>query len=853
MKNGCIGRRFVGMFGMLTILLVLSGCGRERVNPIDPSFSGSETLTPPGNIKATGDIGRITLTWNPVTNTDLAGYGIWRSTSATGGYVRLKGESADTSVTTARTTFIDTTLNLTVSKIYFYRINTVDVAGRSSSLSAFTSGEAQVDNRAPNTPSDLSAVTDVSSGRVTLSWTTPQTDRDNQILTGLTQYKIYRSKDSQTAFVLVATIPAGTSTYVDKDALETNAQYFYRISAVDAVGNESARSTTAALTTAGTGIPAPTGLRATGQIGQIVIAWTAVTEPHLVGYLVVRSTSTQSAFVPVTSDTLFTTGQTEYIDKNVVANQIYYYRVQAVVRDPGRGLVRSDLTPFKDGQATADQSAPAAPSDLIVTLNDTNFKRVFLSWTAPTKDSGGGDLTGLTSFQIFRSRQTNSSFVLLSTVSSTQVSYQDTTVEYLTPYFYAVSAVDGSGNIGPRSNAASITTKGLVAPRNVVATGGSGRITIAWSANTETELTGYRVLRYTNPSQTTPEATFTSLQTTYVDSPFVGGVVKVYRIQALGAGGLQSDLSAFSSAQASSPLATPRNVVATGGIGRVTISWAANSETQLTGYRVLRFTSSTQTTAEATFTTVQTTFIDSPLVAGRTLVYRVQALGTGNLQSDLSLFASATTLEDDSAPATPTAFAAVLRSATTIELRWNSPRTDNDGGSLTGLSKFVIYRAVGSVSAGFTNIATVDSTLRVYENSGLVFNTVYIYQIAAIDAKGNESPRSSSVTLTTSTQGASIAAPTNVTATYVGNATPPQVQLSWTPPAQFDSFLIQRATLAAGGSSKNLTFTTLQLAQAGTTYTDTAIQSGTVYVYRISTNSLGLISDPSSTVTVIIP
>ena len=138
-----------GLWGLLVCLVGVWGCGRDRVNPIDPNFAGNEILSPPGNIRAEGDIGRITLNWNAIASTNLKGYGVWRSANSTEGYVRLRGEAADTAVTTARTSFIDTTLNLDAAKVYFYRVNTVDVFGRSSELSVFVSAEGQEDTRPP--------------------------------------------------------------------------------------------------------------------------------------------------------------------------------------------------------------------------------------------------------------------------------------------------------------------------------------------------------------------------------------------------------------------------------------------------------------------------------------------------------------------------------------------------------------------------------------------------------------------------------------------------------------------------------------------------------------------------------
>ena len=1025
-------RPTIGLWGVLTVAL-LWGCGRDRVNPVDPNFSGNEALSPPTKLKAEGDIGRITLTWDPIVSADLAGYGIWRSTSSTSGYVRLSGEVADTMVTTARTAFVDTTLNLKTAKVYFYKVNTVDVLGRSSELSTVVSAEALEDTRPPSAPSSLSVVTDEQTGYVTLAWTAPQADANNQLLTGLNGYRVFRAKGTQDAFVLIATVSSGKTTYTDSTSLELDARYYYAVSATDGIGNESGRSTAASITTTGTGIAAPTGLRTTGKIGEVEVSWTAVSEPELIGYLVLRSVSSQAAFQPVTSDTLFTTAQTVYADSNVVTDQVYLYRVQAVVMDPLRGLVRSEASAFVDGVATADKVAPAAPSGLIVSLDQTDVKKINLSWTAPAKDSDGGDLTGLAAFRIYRAVAPNSqSFVPLKEVAATQMTYQDTDVVPLTSYLYKVSAVDAVGNESAMSVTASVTTRGLavpanvratagpqeialtwsanteveltgyrvlryasasdaqaqatfttvqttyvdspltvgqtyvyrvqavgsggleselsaivsataesrlLAPRSVTATGGLRRVTVSWAANTESELTGYQVLRYTDPSDATPQATFKTIQTTYVDSPLTAGQVVVYRVKALGAGGIESQASQFATAEAqslstprnvtatggvrrvtvtwtanteseltgykvlryanasdASPLATfttiqttyvdspltagqiyvyrvkavgsgslesassqfataevkslsaPQNVTATGGIKRVTVSWAKNTEFELTGYQVLRYANASDTTPSATFSTGLTTYVDSPLVVGQTYVYRVKAVGSGGLESDLSSFASAVVSKDGSAPATPGAFSGSLKGSTTIELRWTAPTKDESGGELTGLSKFRIYRAKGSTTAGYAVVADADSNRTVYEDTGLELSSTYYYRMSARDASGNESAQTSAITVTTLAS-TTVDKPTNLTATVVTNPSL-LVRLSWTAPAQYSSFLIQRETVASGSSGQG-NFVTIQLSNSSTTFDDTNVTSGNVYIYRVRTNLNNEFSDPSESVTVV--
>ncbi len=135
-------------------------------------------------------------------------------------------------------------------------------------------------------------------------------------------------------------------------------------------------------------------------------------------------------------------------------------------------------------------------------------------------------------------------------------------------------------------------------------------------------------------------------------------------------------------------LNSPGNVQARGGIGHITITWSANTEAELTGYRVMRYTDPAQTVAEATFATVQTTYVDSPLVAEQTYVYRVQAVGTNNEESERSLYASATVSADQSPPGAPSDLIVSLDEANfqRVLISWTAPTRDSNSNELTGLA-----------------------------------------------------------------------------------------------------------------------------------------------------------------------
>ena len=854
----------VGLLGIAIILIAMWGCGRERVNPIDSQYGGegSVALNSPGNIRVQSDIGRITLNWNPVNSTNLAGYGIRRSTSATGDFVLLRGESSVPDVTTARTTFVDSTIDISVSKIYFYKLSSVDVDGQSSELSAFVSAEVLDDARAPAMPANLVAITDADGKQVTLGWSAPEMDEGNQELTGLSGYRIFRIKDSQgklqiqgpqTALVALATelgidldnlgeisddlkdifvdlgtVPANQTYFLDTDGLEAGVLHVYVVIAVDPDGNTGPPALTLVTINApGANVPVPAGLRATkNEQARIVISWNSVNDPNLLGYLVLRSQSTQGPFTPVTSDTLFTTGQTTYVDSLVVTDQVYFYKVQTVVQDSELGLLRSDTSTFIDGQALADQSAPGAPSDLIVSLDEANFQRVMLNWTAPvTRDRNGNELTGLASFEIYRSRGNNTSFALIATVSSDQVSFVDTSVELLTTYFYAIRAVDQASNAGPRSQPISVTTKGFAIPRNVQATAGVQKITLTWVANTEPELTGYEILRFADPTHETPDKTFSSLLTTYVDTPVTAAQPFVYRVRAVGTANVKSELSAPVSAQAneSAPvLAAPRNVQARGGIGHITITWSANTEAELTGYRVMRYTDPAQTVAEATFATVQTTYVDSPLVAEQTYVYRVQAVGTNNEESERSLYASATVSADQSPPGAPSDLIVSLDEANfqRVLLSWTAPTRDSNSNELTGLASFEIYRSRDN-NTSFALIAAVSSDRVSYQDTSVELLTRYFYAVRALDQAGNAGPRSQPVSVTTK----GFAAPSNLRAT----AGVQKITLTWaanTEP-ELTGYEILRFTDPTQATPERIFSSVL------TTYVDTPVTADRPFVYRV--------------------
>ncbi len=731
----------LGVWGMLVIVLAGVGrCGRERENPVDPNSPGGGALQPPANIRAQGEIGRILLTWDAVKINELAGYGVWRATSATGDYTRLRGESNDANVTTGRTVFVDSTMDVSASRVYFYRVTTVDANGQSSERSAYVSAEVREDKRPPASPANLSAVRNEKTGHVALVWDAPRTDADNQDLTGLAGYRVFRAKDSEDSYVLIAAVPASQTTFTDTTQLDPDYRYFYQVSAIDRFDNESPRSRSASVSAPEAEVRPPGGLRTVSKVGKIELHWDPSNEDNLLGYLVLRSTSTRAPFVPVSSDVPFTTAQTVYVDKDVQVDVVYFYRVQTVIQDPDRGIVTGDASHFVDGQAEADESPPAAPSDLSVSLDDEDAGAVLLSWAPPTKDDGGDELTGLSHYRIFRSKETANSFVEMAQVPGTQTHFRDTTVEPLTLYYYTVNAVDFEKNGGPRSTPLSVSTPGLATPTRVTAVADKAKISLAWAPNQEPQLSGYEVLRYSDPLQPDLFSTFITPWPAYVDSPLVGGKTYAYRVRALGSGGLKSRLSDFVLATVMDDdlaPAPPEFLYAKlSGFTDIELSWRASmtdedgsEQTGLHQYRIYRSEGSGSAGFKWLATVDSTTlnYVDEDLETSTTYSYQVRAIDASGNEGPASSTVSLQT-GPEARIGRPTNVAAVVRNlpeeGTVVIVTWRAP---------PGITRFRVNRQrVGARSSDVFETVSYQLSDNKYIDTNVESGSTYLYHVVSV-------------------------------------------------------------------------------------------------------------------------
>jgi len=264
-------------------------------------------------------------------------------------------------------------------------------------------------------------------------------------------------------------------------------------------------------------------------------------------------------------------------------------------------------------------------------------------------------------------------------------------------------------------------------PANLAATSATpSSLSVSWAASTDdTAVTGYDVFLNGTKigSATNTDYTFGSL--TCATNYTVG-------IEAYDAAGnhspratLDTSTSACPSAADTQPPSTPTGLAASGVTPTsVTLSWQASTDdTGVAGYDVYLNGSKVGST------TTVTNYSFGSLTCGTKYTLGVEAYdAAGNRSTRASLDATTGACPDTQPPSAPTSLAAAGATQTSLSLSW-SASTDNVG--VTGYDLYSNGVKVGSTAG--TN----------YAFSGLTCGTIYTLGVAAYDAAGNRSTRSS--------------------------------------------------------------------------------------------------------------
>lgn len=239
------------------------------------------------------------------------------------------------------------------------------------------------------------------------------------------------------------------------------------------------------------------GLRAqSGELRAIPLRWDASREPEVAGYVVERAPSADGPFAYLS--TLGDRFQTVYVDYGrdlapkrthglagggLAHGETYYYRVRAFDRG---GRIAAAASPVVSG-TTARKPAPPGGLQAYSHLP----RRVALRWL-PASDPN------VTGYVVSRSPSPSGVYAELERIEGRhQTVFVDRELPDLGVFYYRVASVDAAGGVGDPSRAERAVTKGEPLPPSGlrVAAQTIGANTLAWEANVESDLRGYRLLR----------------------------------------------------------------------------------------------------------------------------------------------------------------------------------------------------------------------------------------------------------------------------------------------------------------------------------------------------------------------
>ena len=194
---------------------------------------------PPTGLSTTAiSSSQINLSWTSPNNNGgsaVTGYEIEQSTNSGSTWNVLVSNTGNTGTTYSN-------VGLAASTSYTYRVSAINSVG-TSAPSGTASTTTNVALTVSQPPTNLSA-TAVSSSQINLSWNAPSNNGGSPI----TGYKINRSDDGGTSWIILVQNTQNTGTTYSDTGLSPSTTHFYRVFAINSVGTSLSSNTAIATT-----------------------------------------------------------------------------------------------------------------------------------------------------------------------------------------------------------------------------------------------------------------------------------------------------------------------------------------------------------------------------------------------------------------------------------------------------------------------------------------------------------------------------------------------------------------------------------------------------------------------------
>lgn len=367
----------------------------------------------------------------------------------------------------------------------------------------------------PAAVDDLSATGGLN--KIDLAWTAPDDGG-----APITDYDIYRSLTTGTE-IYIDSVGSDATAFEDS-TVDDGVAYFYKIIAVNSIGDSDLSNEDSA---ASFGLPgAPTALDSDSHASTSVnLTWTAPASTGgspITNYRVYKGTITGvlTAVGYVGSDA------TSYNVINLVQGTTYFFAVAAVTA-VGEGDQSSETSEYPS-------VPPGAPTGLTSAIQDEHAD---LTWSAPAS-TGGSPITG---YKLYIG------VVLVHTIGTPTTSFTDTGLTNGTTYTYTVKATNRDGD-SPASDAFSYTPGAVPsAPTSPAIVACRKRLYLYWTApsNNGYAISAYNIYKGTASGSLTLLGTTTDTYYSDTASTLVPGTEYYYKISAsntLGEGSQSTEL-----------------------------------------------------------------------------------------------------------------------------------------------------------------------------------------------------------------------------------------------------------------------------------------------------------------------
>lgn len=376
--------------------------------------------TAPTGVSATGSSAGINIRWTANTEGNVIGYNVYRAATSGGPFTKINALPINGTQTND--------LLAPAGVTSHYRVMAVNAHGAESAHTA-TSAFRPTDSTPPAQPTGLTA-SGTSSG-IVLNWN----DNGEVDLAG---YNIYRASSSSGPFSKLNAALRTLSDFTDT-AAPAGATSFYRVSAVDASGNESTFATISAFRPNAGDTPAAAG-NATATANSptsVTVTWSD-NSTNETGFRVERRLASAQTWQVLGTAA---GNATAFTDLTTTAGTAYAYRVIAF---NGSG----DAAPSNEASVTTPTLGPAAPTQLTAAVVGTSA--INLAWVDNASNETG--------YRVEFRRATDANFTVLATLPADSTSHAAVALLEGTAYVFRVIAVNGQGDSAPSNEATATTT-----------------------------------------------------------------------------------------------------------------------------------------------------------------------------------------------------------------------------------------------------------------------------------------------------------------------------------------------------------------------------------------------------------